>query len=137
MAVSHGRKRLAPAGRHRKAISALLIAIALISPAIAVSAPRGSLKLSPATLRPGARIRLTGTAGGGCRAGAQVILVSAAFAGVVRHYLGGKPAVWATVRAGGFFSATITVAGGQPAGRYVVFAFCRRTAFASALLRVS
>ncbi len=135
MVADLGSVQLAPAGRRwrpRGKISALFVAMALVLAVASASCAAVALRISPLTARPGGVVTISGSAGGGCRAGARVILVSAMFGSAANHRLGGKPAIYATVGRRRGFSASLRLSRGQPAGLYEVLALCRSSVFARA-----
>jgi hypothetical protein len=71
-----------------------------------LSAAAPSLSVSPAAVRAGGTVRLSGSADG-CRAGSNAFLLSRAF--VRRHEFAGVPAVLARVHPGGAFKVRTTI----------------------------
>jgi hypothetical protein len=89
--------------------------------ASSLTAATPSLSVSPAAVRAGAEVRLSGSADG-CTAGSKVFLLSRAF--VRRHEFAGVPAVLANVHAGGAFKVWTTIPRSRRPGRYVITARC-------------
>lgn len=84
-------------------------------------AARVSLAATPASVRRGRTVRVSGVAGS-CPAGDQVTVISRAFPGT--RTFAGVPAVLATVGAGGGFSATVRIPANRRPGSYVLTARC-------------
>lgn len=80
-----------------------------------------SLVVTPATVHPGAVVRVHGNAGD-CPAGDRVTIISRAFAHT--HDFAGVPAVFARVGAGGAFSVRTRIPRTRAKGRYVVTGRC-------------
>ena len=85
----------------------------------AAAAP--SLSLSRSTVRPGQTVVVRGTAPG-CPTGDSATIISRAFSHL--HDFAGVPAVYARVRAGGAFQATVRIPIGRKPGRYGITARC-------------
>ena len=89
-----------------------LFAVALVTLATATAAGASgssvSLKVTPATVHRGGTVTVHGDAAP-CPVGDQVTIISHAFP--VTHLFAGVPAVFAKVRAGGFFSTRTTIPG--------------------------
>ena len=94
------------------------LAAGLASP---LSAATPSLSVSPASVRAGATVRLSGSADG-CTAGSNAFLLSRAF--VRRHEFAGVPAVLARVHPGGGFKVWTTIPRSRRPGRYVITGRC-------------
>jgi hypothetical protein len=92
-------------------LTALAVALALLAP---------SLHVRPAVAAPGARVVVSGNAGG-CPRGDTVTVISRAFAGPGFAGIGGGGG---PVRADGTFSVRLRIARGAANGRYVVTARC-------------
>ena len=86
-----------------------------------LSAATPSLSVSPAAVRAGGTVRLSGFADG-CTAGSNVFLLSRAF--VRRHEFAGIPAVLARVQPGGGFRVWTTIPRSRRPGRYVITGRC-------------
>ena len=86
-----------------------------------LSAATPSLSISPASVRAGGTVRLSGSADG-CMVGSSVFLLSRAF--VRRHEFAGVPAVLAKVRPGGAFKVWTTIPRSRRPARYVVTGRC-------------
>jgi hypothetical protein len=86
-----------------------------------LSAATPSLSASPASVRAGGAVRLSGSADG-CTAGSNAVLLSRAF--VRRHEFAGVPAVLARVHAGGGFKVWTTIPHSRRPGRYVITGRC-------------
>ena len=80
-----------------------------------------TINASPASVRAGQRVRISGLAGG-CPKGNQVTLLSRAVAHT--HEFAGVPAVFATVRAGDRYATTVRIPATRAAGRYAITARC-------------
>jgi hypothetical protein len=81
-----------------------------------------SLSVSPASVRAGGTVRLSGSAEG-CTAGSNAFLLSRAF--VRRHEFAGVPAVLARVHpGGGSFKVWTTIPRSRRPGRYVITGRC-------------
>jgi hypothetical protein len=109
---------------------------ALVFVASAMATKPASVRIAPTIVPSGGWVHITGIAAR-CTRGQIVVIVSPVFAGAVKHYLGGKPAIWALVKRGAAFSATVKLASGKPPGTYDVIATCRGTTFAHTLLSVT
>lgn len=92
---------------------------ALAAPA-AAAAP--ALHVSPTRVHAGERVRVFGSAAGGCTSGDRVTLLSKAF----RHSdeFAGVPAVFATVQADGSFTVRRKIPRGRAPKRYTLTARC-------------
>ena len=99
--------------------TALLLGLTALVAAAPAAASRVHLAVLPATVSPGAAIRVVGNAGT-CHVGDQVAAISSAFPG---HQFG-KGALYGRVVAGGGFTIHGHVRSGLHAGRYVVTARC-------------
>jgi hypothetical protein len=100
----------------------VVIAAALVAAtAVAASAARPSLTVTPSSVRRGHLVLLKGSADG-CHTGDTVVLLSRAF--VHTHDFASVPAVWARVRTGGLFSVTTRIPVTKPPGRYTVTGRC-------------
>jgi len=86
-----------------------------------LSAAAPSLSVSPASVRAGGTVRLSGSADG-CTAGSNAFLLSRAF--VRRHEFAGVPAVLARVHPGGGFKVWTTIPRSRRPGRYVITGRC-------------
>ena len=86
-----------------------------------LSAATPSLSLSPASVRAGGTVQLSGSADG-CTAGSNAFLLSRAF--VRRHEFAGVPAVLARVHPGGSFKVWTTIPRSRRPGRYVITGRC-------------
>src|SRR5258705_7688325 len=95
------------------------LAAGLASP---LSAATPSLSVSPASLRAGGTVRLSGSADG-CTAGSNAFLLSRAF--VRRHEFAGVPAVLARVHPGGGFKVWTALPRSRRPGRDVLAGRCR------------
>jgi hypothetical protein len=100
------------------AVLAAGLAAGLASP---LSAAKPSLSVSPASVRAGGTVRLSGSADG-CTAGSNTFLLSRAF--VRRREFAGVPAVLARVHPGGGFKVWTTIPHSRRPGRYVITARC-------------
>jgi hypothetical protein len=100
------------------AVLAAGLAAGLASP---LSAATPSLSVSPASVRAGGTVRLSGSADG-CAAGSNAFLLSRAFAR--RHEFAGVPAVLARVHPGGGFKVWTTIPRSRRPGRYVITGRC-------------
>jgi hypothetical protein len=90
------------------------------SPAIAFN-EGPTINATPASVRAGRRVRISGLAGG-CPKGDQVTLLSRAFPHT--HEFAGVPAVFATVRAGDRYAVRVRIPATRKAGRYAITARC-------------
>ena len=94
-----------------------------------------TIKASPSKVMAGKDVRVHGFAGG-CTAGDRVTLISDAFSG--QHMYSGRPAVYAYVKSGGFYSVRTTIPKDRSAGRYAITARCGGNSFATtAYLKVT
>ena len=80
-----------------------------------------TINATPASVRAGQRVRISGLAGG-CTKGNRVTLLSRAFPHT--HEFAGVPAVFATVRAGDRYSTRVRIPAKRKAGRYAITARC-------------
>jgi hypothetical protein len=88
-----------------------------------VGAPRGpTLSVSPAAVKAGRRVTVSGGVAGGCPRGDAVTLISKAFAPTYRF--AGLPAVYANVRAKGRFAVTTRIPATRTPGRYTITGRC-------------
>jgi hypothetical protein len=97
---------------------------------------RHYVEVVPWVVRPGRRVRIYGSAGGGCPAGARVILYSMAFKGAAHDTFAGLPALLATTRRNHAFSIGVRLRRSIRPGRYEVGGRCGGGNFGSAPLRV-
>lgn len=81
-----------------------------------------SIHVAPTSVSAGDRVRVFGSAGGGCPAGDQVTLISRAFAHT--HDFAGLPAALAVVAANDRYSTTVAIPHGRRPGRYAITARC-------------
>ncbi|MBA3736667.1 MAG: hypothetical protein H0W90_16005 [Actinobacteria bacterium] len=107
--------------RRRIWLLACLGGVLACSLASALPAATPSLSVSPASIRAGGTIRLSGSADG-CTLGSNVFLLSRAF--VRRHEFAGVPAALAKVRTGGAFKVWTTIPRARRPGHYVITARC-------------
>jgi len=119
--VGLNRAWLEPSVGLNRALAAIALVAALVVGATGSSAAgaRATLRIRPATVSPGAQVRVSGNAAG-CPLGDTVMVLSRAFAGKGFAGVGSIPA---RVRAGGF-AATGRVRRYARAGRYAVTARC-------------
>ncbi|MDX6510256.1 MAG: hypothetical protein QOG81_2008 [Gaiellaceae bacterium] len=104
-----------------RALTVVAVATALVSTTVSSAAgARAALRVSPATVSPGAQVHVSGNAAG-CPLGDTVMVLSRAFVGQGFAGVGSTPA---RVRRGGVFAATGRVRRYAAAGRYVVTARC-------------
>ena len=104
-------------------VLALVASAAALGVGATVSGAAGgrvTLRVRPATVSPGAQVRVSGNAAG-CPRGDTVMVLSRAFAGATFAGVGMIPA---RVREGGAFAATGRVRRRARDGRYVVTARC-------------
>lgn len=104
----------------RASIAPALLLAALAAAAVAAAA-RPSLSVSPATVKAGHSVAISGSAGG-CTVGNTVTLISRAFAPT--HKFAGVPAVSTKVKATGRFLTTTKIPSTRKPGRYGVTARC-------------
>jgi hypothetical protein len=86
----------------------------------APTTPPANVHVSPSSVAAGDTVTLSGSVGPDCTG--TVTLISKAF--VHTHDFAGLPAVFATVKPGGAFTATTTIPRSKPAGTYTISGRC-------------
>jgi hypothetical protein len=106
----------------RRALLVLAGSVGVIAmPGVALaSAP--TIVLTPSSVHAGGTVTVSGSTGGGCVAGDQVTLISAAFGG--SGEFAGQPAVFATSTSSNSYSTTATIPVARTPGTYDVTARC-------------
>lgn len=119
-------KKLRPAPASVVAVAALVVAlggvVAVAEPVVAWAAP-GGLKISPAAVKPGHRVKISGSAST-CQGG-DAIVYSNAFAFNKTNYLYADiPGKWFNLHGQATFSVEVATSPQQRRGKYHVTAAC-------------
>ena len=100
----------------------MLFTLVLAFALSAVAWAKVSIKVTPATVKAGNAVTVSGSTGTGCAKGDAVTLLSKAFS--TKHEFAGVPAIYAKSGTGGAFSVKTTIPKARKAGKYTITGRC-------------